>query len=296
MKEYNFKISKKDAGARLDKFLQGHLSSNISRTYIKNLILNGNILVNNNISKPHHKLRADEEVAVKLLEQKVPLVEPQDIPLKIIFEDEDILVIDKPAGMVVHPASGNFSDTLVNALLFHCRSLSRINGPLRPGIVHRLDKDTSGLMLIAKNDDAHLDLAEQFKNRLIKRNYVGLVRGIIELDHGKIELPIGRDARHREKMAVIYASGRPATTEYRVLKRYKDFTVVELIPITGRTHQIRLHLAYIGHPLLGDLKYGKDKRLDRQALHSHYISFSHPRTKKIMEFESELPEDLKKLL
>jgi 23S rRNA pseudouridine1911/1915/1917 synthase len=226
-------------------------------------------------------------------------VDPENIPLNIIYEDEDVVVINKARGMVVHPAAGNYTGTLVNALLYHCKNLSGINGVIRPGIVHRLDKDTSGIMIVAKNDKAHLDLSAQIQSKAAKRTYIAVVRGNIKEDKGRITTQIARDAKDRKKMAVVYQGGREAITDYEVLERYGRYTIVRCHLLTGRTHQIRVHMEHIGHPLVGDPKYSPMKTcfaIDGQALHSETLEFRHPRTGKIMKFSAPLPEDMDKII
>jgi 23S rRNA pseudouridine1911/1915/1917 synthase len=231
-------------------------------------------------------------IEVRVQEPVQSTSKPEGIPLDIVYEDEDLLVVNKPPGMVVHPAPGNYSGTLVNALLHHCKNLSGIGGVLRPGIVHRIDKGTSGLLVVAKNDGAHKGLAKQFKERSIARTYIALVRGALELDRGTIELPIGRSRRDRKKMGVAFLKSKNAVTGYRVLRRFADATEVELKLSTGRTHQIRVHMAYIGHPISGDEKYGTRSALGRPALHAKTIGFIHPKTGIYMQFDSDIPRDM----
>jgi 23S rRNA pseudouridine1911/1915/1917 synthase len=224
-------------------------------------------------------------------------MEPEDIPLEIAYEDDELLVVNKPAGMVVHPAPGNYTGTLVNALLYHCKNLSGIGGVSKPGIVHRIDKGTSGLLLVAKTDRAHKSLSKQFKDKTINRVYVSIVKGVIELDNGTVELPIGRSPKDRKKMTVKFEDSKDALTNYRVLERFADATLLELVLGTGRTHQIRVHMSHMGHPIIGDEKYGyKDEGIDRPALHAKTIGFAHPVTGEYMEFTSELPPDMVKLI
>lgn len=287
-------------GQRLDKWLAERLPDH-SRTEIQRWIREGLVRVNGRASKPGYKLEPGDVVEVDV-PAPVPYeeVKPEPIPLNILYEDDDLLVIDKPAGMVVHPAPGHTSGTLVNAILYHCPDLRGVGGVERPGIVHRLDKDTSGLILVAKHDRAHRELQRQFKEREIEKAYLALVEGHLQPKEGRIEAPIGRDKRHRKRMAVI-RDGREAVTEYRVIAYYDDYTLVEVYPLTGRTHQIRVHFAFIGHPLVGDTVYGRRKQrlkpwLKRQFLHAHRLRFRLPRTGEWVEFTSPLPEDLQAVL
>lgn len=295
MKNYNFKIDELGEHQRLDKFLVQHLPQDISRTYIQQLIKQNHILVNNSPAKSHQLLRKSDIINVDIPDPVKLELKPEDIPLDIIYEDEDVAVVNKSAGMVVHPASGNFTGTLVNALLHHCQDLSAINGVLRPGIIHRLDKDTSGLLVVAKNNKSHLNLAQQLKERKIKRKYIVLVKGLVQRDEGIIDAPIGRSPTNRQKMAVIFDKGREAITNYKVLKRFTNFTMLEVILQTGRTHQVRVHMAYIGHPVLGDKAYGRKDNYPRQLLHAVSLGFIHPTTQKYMEFFTPLPEDIRAL-
>jgi len=297
MREFLLKISAQDAGKRLDQFLAQYFSQQdlgLSRTAIQKLISSGNIKSpqSNNL-KPHHKVKSGDEFQIILGEKKDNTPLPEAIPLKIVYEDDDLAIIDKQAGLVVHPAPGNYTHTLVNALLHHFKALSDIN-PLRPGIVHRLDKDTSGIMVIAKNNSAHLGLAHQFAKHTIQRKYIALVKGKVAFDEGVIDLPIGRHPRKRKDMAVGFGkNSRDAKTFYRTVKRGSESSLLELTPVTGRTHQLRVHLAHLGHPILGDTKYGRNNEFSRLALHAQYLGFIHPRTKKFIEFSSKLPEEFK---
>jgi len=287
-----FQGEKEDEGKRIDVFLAAELD--YTRSYIKKLIVDGLVFVNGKAVKPSYKVKENDEVVVNIPEAEKIDVLPENIPLDIIYEDDDIVVVNKPQGMVVHPAPGNYSGTLVNALLYHCKNLSGINGFLRPGIVHRLDKDTSGVMVVAKNDKAHISLSNQIKDRTVFKKYTAIVEGVIKLDEGKIEMPIGRHPIYRKKMAVL-DDGRYALTLYKVLERYKENTLVEAVIKTGRTHQIRVHMAYIGHPVVGDVLYGyKRKRfkLNGQALHSTVLGFIHPSKGIFMEFYAPLPRYL----
>lgn len=298
MFEHTFTIKKDGLKDRIDHYLVKVLPKNkVSRTYIKKLINNGDILLNGKATKAHHQLSQGDIITVKLVEPPSETgPKPEKIPFEIIHEDNDILVVNKPAGMVVHPGAGVYNGTLVNALLYHCKSLSGVGGEFRPGIVHRIDKGTSGLLVVAKNDAAHRELARQFKEHQVKRKYIAFVRGVVELDNGKVELPIGRHPRSPKKMAVAFSKSKTAVTNYKVLKRFKDYTMLEVRPDTGRTHQIRVHMTYLDHPLLGDAQYGRpDERIDRQALHAGSIAFSHPHTGKFMEFEVPLPDDMRRL-
>ncbi|OXT06018.1 RNA pseudouridine synthase [Thermoanaerobacterium thermosaccharolyticum] len=292
----NIIAEKDDVDKRIDSFLASELD--YTRSYLKKLILDGLVKVNGSSIKPNYKLKEGDSVDVNIPEaEKIDLM-PENIPLDIIYEDDDIIVINKPQGMVVHPAPGNYSGTLVNALLYHCKNLSGINGELRPGIVHRLDKDTSGVMVVAKNDKAHLDLSNQIKERTILKKYIAIVEGVIKDDEGSIEAPIGRDHVERKKMAVI-EDGRYALTLYKVLERYKNNSLIEATIKTGRTHQIRVHMSYIGHPIVGDEVYGYKKQrfnLLGQALHSKLLGLVHPSKKIYMEFKAPIPEYFERLI
>lgn len=283
-------------GKRLDRYLLDHLPKTISRSQLHRLFDQGKVQVNGKAIKPHHAVAAGETIEVDYLPPPGPSLLPEHLPLTIVFEDPYLLVIDKEAGRVVHPAAGNWSGTLVNALLYHAEELSTLSGPFRPGIVHRLDKDTSGLLVCAKNDVVHRDLAEQFEKRAIQRSYLALVKGIVQFDEGVVDLPIGRSRRDRKKFSVRVIEGKVAVTHYEVIKRLKDFTFLKLRLETGRTHQIRVHMAHLGHPLLGDRTYGSAQGLSRQALHAQTLGFYHPITKEFLEFESPLPEDMKRLV
>lgn len=286
--EYTLKVDEDDSGLRLDLFILKSFSEKklgLSRTFIQNLILKKGVTRKGQEAlKPHYKVKAGEEFRVAIEEKKPGKLLPEDIPLDIVYEDEDLAVINKPAGLVVHPAPGNAEHTLVNALLRHFKDLSDIN-PQRPGIVHRLDKGTSGLLVIAKNNSSHLALSAQFAEHSIKRKYVALVKGRVEFDENVIEVPLGRHPRKRKNMSVGFTEkAKYAKTYYRVLKRGENCTLLELEPFTGRTHQLRVHLAFIGHPILGDSQYGKNNAWERLALHAKYLGFQHPRTGKFVEF------------
>jgi 23S rRNA pseudouridine1911/1915/1917 synthase len=294
MKEFSLKVGKSDSGMRLDLYLiKNILDKNlgISRTSIQKLIRDGKVTLNDKSVKSHHKVKTGELFVIKIEEPKPTTIEPEHIPLDIVYQDSDLAVINKPSGMVVHPGSGNYQHTLVNAILYHFKDLSHIH-PKRPGIVHRLDKDTSGLILIAKNDKTHLGLAKQFAKHTIKRQYTALVKGKMEFDENVIDLPIGRHRRNFEKMSIDFSKkAKFAKTYYRTLKRSPQASLVQLSPFTGRTHQLRVHLDFIGHPILGDCKYGKNNIFVRLALHANYIGFLHPGTLKFMEFSTPIPEE-----
>jgi 23S rRNA pseudouridine1911/1915/1917 synthase len=285
------------AGVRVDKFISDQLPD-LSRTYIQDLLKSGDITVNDKNVKPNYKVTSGDKIIVNVIEPEPLEVKPEDIPLDILYEDKDVIVINKPRGMVVHPAPGHSSGTLVNALLAHCDDLSGINGVLRPGIVHRIDKDTSGVLVAAKNDKAHRSLAEQLKNKTTHRVYQAIAHGVFEHDKGTIDAPIGRDEYDRKKMAVTHNNSKEAVTHFLVLERFKEFTFVSCKLETGRTHQIRVHLAYISHPVAGDPKYGPRKTLDinGQALHAAELGFCHPSTGEMMMFAAPLPEDMENLL
>jgi len=289
-------VTPEDKGKRLDKFLVEKFSAQFSRSSLQKLVSGGNVILNGERVKSHHKINSGDIIEVTVPERQETGLKPEDLPLDIVYEDDDVIVIDKPAGMVVHPAPGNYSGTLVNALLAHYGNLSKVGGDLKPGIVHRIDKGTSGLLIVAKTDMAHRNLAKQFKDKSIRRLYIALVEGVIELDNGIIDLPIGRSRRDRKKMAVDFVQSKNAVTRYHVIERFKDSTLVEASLGTGRTHQIRVHMEYLGHPLIGDDKYGRKNEFSRPALHAKVIGFVHPVTNKYMEFVSELPEDMKKLI
>ena len=283
------------AGPRLDKFV-GERCPELSRTHAQQLIEDGFITVNGKAVKSSLKLNPGDKIFVVIPPASPSHLEAENIPLKIIYEDADILVVDKPAGLAVHPAPGHPSHTLVNAVLNYLPGLAQDTDSLRPGIVHRLDKDTSGLILIAKNRLAQANLSQQFKNRIVKKSYLALVKGKLAPEKGVIEAAIGRDRSHRQRMAVV-SKGREARTEYRVIKYYGNYTLLEIKPETGRTHQIRVHLAAIGFPVVGDATYGlKSPRFPRQFLHASKISFLLPSTGARVEFESPLPPDLEQVL
>ncbi len=284
---------------RIDKFVTENADS-LTRSAVQKLIEGNNITVNGTFPSKNLKLKFGDEIIVNIPEPEPCEAMPENIPLDIVFEDDDLLVVNKPRDMVVHPATGNYSGTLVNALLYHCGdSLSGINGVLRPGIVHRIDKDTSGLLIVAKNDFSHNLLAEQIKEHSFTRKYQAVVVGNIKDDSGTINAPIGRHPTDRKKMAVTQKNSRNAVTHYRVIARYNGYTHVELTLETGRTHQIRVHMAYIGHPVAGDPVYGGKKyitKLNGQCLHAYYISFVHPRTNQTLSFSAPLPDYFKEFL
>ncbi|MDE7214107.1 MAG: RluA family pseudouridine synthase [Anaeroplasmataceae bacterium] len=284
------------AKQRLDKALTKVFEGK-SRSYALKAIEEGKVLVNGKIEKPSYALKLGDEISYEPLEEQTLNMDAKDLGLEIIYEDSDVAVVNKPKGMVVHPGAGNQEDTLVHGLLYELDDLATINGVIRPGIVHRIDKDTTGLLMIAKNDMAALALAEQLKNHSCKRRYQALVYGIFAESKGKINAPIGRDPEDRKKMAVS-KTGKQAVTHFTVLKRFKDFTLIECELETGRTHQIRVHMSYIGHPIVGDKVYGRRKVIGDQGqfLHAKLIGFKHPRTQEWMEFDSELPEYFKEFL
>ncbi|WP_215190234.1 RluA family pseudouridine synthase [Exiguobacterium sp. s6] len=288
METYTFVAEEK---ARIDKWMSEQ--SDWSRSQIQDWIKAGDLLVNGQVVKPNYKLQEGDEIVVTVPEAVELEVLPENIKLDVVYEDEDVIVVNKARGMVVHPAAGHTSGTLVNALLYHCDDLSGINGVKRPGIVHRIDKDTTGLLMVAKNDVAHESLASQLKDRKIKREYIALVHGEVAHELGTIEAPIGRDTNDRQRMTVTDKNAKEAITHFRLLERYKDFTLVECKLETGRTHQIRVHMRYIGHPLAGDPKYGPRRtiQLNGQALHAATLGFYHPRTDEWLEFEAPLPAD-----
>lgn len=284
-----------DQTGRIDKVLTT-LEPEIIRSQLKNLINDGHVTVNGQPVKPKYKVQSGDKISLVKPEPQLLELTPENIPLDIVYEDDDVIVVNKPQGMVVHPAPGHPNHTLVNALLYHS-PLSTINGTFRPGIVHRIDKDTSGLLMVAKNDLAHQSLAEQLRNKINQREYLALVYGQIKEDEGTIDAPLGRNPQDRKKQAVV-KGGRHAVTHFKVMKRYDNFTLVKCILETGRTHQIRVHMKYIGHPLVGDPLYGPRKVVgkDGQFLHAALLGFKHPRTGKELVFEAPLPENFQKML
>lgn len=286
-----------DAGTRADVFLAAKLG--VSRSNMQKLLEDGRVKRGEKIIKANYKVRAGEMFVVDIPEPEPIEAVPENIPLDIIYEDDDVVVLNKARGMVVHPAPGNYTGTLVNALLYHCSNLSGINSAIRPGIVHRLDKDTSGIMIVAKNDAAHISLSQQIQSKTAVRTYLAVVRGNIKTDSGTIETQIARDKADRKKMAVVKEGGRDAITDYEVLERFGKYTLVRCKLRTGRTHQIRVHMEYLGYPLVGDPKYSPMKTpfgIKGQALHSHTLEFTHPRTGERMKFEAPLPEDMHKII
>lgn len=286
-----------DAGARIDVCLAAKLG--VSRSNMQKLLEEGRVKRGDKVLKANYKVRAGEVYTVDIPEPEPIEAVPEDIPLDIIYEDDDVVVLNKARGMVVHPAPGNYTGTLVNALLYHCKNLSGINSAIRPGIVHRLDKDTSGIMIVAKNDAAHIALSQQIQSKTAVRTYLAVVRGNIKTDSGTIETQIARDKNDRKKMAVVKEGGREAITDYEVLERFGKYTLVRCKLRTGRTHQIRVHMEYLGYPLVGDPKYSPMKTpfaIKGQALHSHTLEFTHPRTGERMKFEAPLPEDMHKIV
>jgi len=285
-----------DGNIRIDKYLMG--KTDLSRNQIQKLIDNKGVLVNGNGVKASYVVKENDEIEIKEIIEECDIV-PENIPLNIVYEDDYLLVVNKPSGMVVHPANGNYSHTLVNALMYHCNQLSSVNGIVRPGIVHRIDADTSGLLLVAKNDMVHNDLAKQISEKSVKRKYVCLVHGVILEDRATIDAPIGRDTKNRKRMCVTGDNSKEAVTHIRVLERYKKATLIECILETGRTHQIRVHMEYIKHPVVNDLVYGFNKVDDKefgQMLHAKEIGFVHPVTKEVMDFSVDPPNEFMKIL
>ncbi|MBM7644290.1 23S rRNA pseudouridine1911/1915/1917 synthase [Scopulibacillus daqui] len=282
-----------DQHVRIDKWVHEQFPD-LSRTRIQEMIKDGLITVNDQAVKPNYKINGGDRIKVEINEPEPLSVEPENIPLDIVYEDQDLLVVNKPRGMVVHPAPGHYAGTLVNGLLYHCRDLSGINGVLRPGIVHRIDKDTSGLLVVAKNDQAHRSLAEQLKEKTTHRIYKAIVHGVLSHQEGTIDAPIGRDEKDRKKMAVTRKNSKEAVTHFFVEERFRQYTFVKCELETGRTHQIRVHMAYIGHPVAGDPKYGPKKTLsiNGQALHAAELGFIHPSTGERMIFKAPIPADM----
>ncbi len=294
---HKFTINEETKGMRIDKYLVEKLD--ISRAVIQKLIKEEKINVNGNQVKANHKLALLDEVNVLEIKQEQKAIEAEKMDLDIVYEDEDVIVVNKPSNMVVHPAVGNFSGTLVNGLIYHTKNLSTVSGDdVRPGIVHRIDKDTSGLLMVAKNNNAHEKLAEQLRDKTTTRKYIALVHGNIIEDEGEIHAPIGRDVYDRKKMAITVKNSKSAETHFRVIERFEHYTLIECSLKTGRTHQIRVHMKYIGYPIVGDPMYGPRKTIDTkgQALHAKTLGFIHPSTGEYMEFDSELPQEFQETL
>ena len=299
MNEIVMEITPEMEGERIDKCISNYLES-LSRSYIQKIIKDGKAYVNDAVVKANYKVKVDDKVQFEIPDCEEPDIPPQDIPLDILYEDKDILIVNKPKDMVVHPAPGHYEGTLVNAIMFHCKDeLSGINGVLRPGIVHRIDKDTTGSIIICKNDEAHRKIAQQLKEHSITRKYRAIVYGRIMEEEGTVNAPIGRHPTDRKKMAINEKNGKPAVTHYKVLERFDKYTYIECQLETGSTHQIRVHMTSIGHPLLGDEVYGNAKcpfKLEGQTLHAMTIGFIHPTTGEYVEYEAPLPEYFEHLL
>jgi 23S rRNA pseudouridine1911/1915/1917 synthase len=296
MEKMEHTILEQQKGDRIDKVIST-LDEEWSRTQVQQWIKDGNVLVNGQKIKTNYKCSLNDEIEISIPDPELLDVIPEEMDLEIYFEDKDVLVVNKPSGMVVHPAPGHLTGTLVNGLMAHCKDLSGINGVLRPGIVHRIDKDTSGLLMVAKNDMAHEKLVNQLVEKTVTRKYKAIVHGVIPHDFGTIDAPLGRDTRDRQSMTIV-DNGKHAVTHFQVVERFKDFTFVECQLETGRTHQIRVHMKYIGYPLAGDPKYGPKKTLDinGQALHAGVLGFIHPRTNEYLEFEAPLPAEFEEVL
>lgn len=299
MEQFSCRAGFEDEDSRVDKWISDALQT-LSRSYIQKLIKDGMVFVNGIPQKASYRIKVDDEISFQIPDAVAPSIPAEDIPLSILYEDDDILIVDKPKGMVVHPAPGHYSGTLVNAVMFHCRDhLSGINGVMRPGIVHRIDKDTTGSIIICKNDISHNFVAKQLKEHSITRKYHAIVCGRLPETEGCIDAPIGRDPKERKRMAINRQNGKSAVTNYKVLKEYKEYTYIECQLKTGRTHQIRVHMASIGHPLLGDLVYGGRKskfNLEGQTLHAMTIGLIHPSTGEYLEVSAPLPEYFTHLL
>ena len=300
MKTEIFEVMEEQEGERLDKYLSV-IYPDTSRSFFQKLIKDNGVLVNKRAEKASYRMNFEDVVTIHFPDAVETTIEPEDIPLDILYEDEDLLIVNKPKGMVVHPSAGHYSGTLVNAIMYHCKdSLSGINGEIRPGIVHRIDMDTTGSLIVCKNDASHVNIAEQIKVHSVNRIYEGIVLGNVKEDEGTIEGSIGRHPVERKKMAINEKNGKPAITHYKVLERFGNYTYMQFKLETGRTHQIRVHMSSIGHPLLGDPLYSSGKtafkNLIGQTLHAKTIGFIHPTTGKYMEFHAPLPEYFEKLL
>lgn len=298
-REFHFIITEEMEEERIDKCLNTLMES-LSRSYIQKLLADGKVTVNGKSVKPSYRVSGDDEIILVLPPSIIPDILPEKIPLSILYEDQDVIVINKPKGMVVHPAPGHYEGTLVNALMYHCKNeLSGINGVLRPGIVHRIDRDTTGSIIACKNDHAHNEIARQLKEHTIVRKYQAIVQGVLKEEEGTVHTLIGRHQSDRKRMAVVDKGGKEAITHYRVLEHFQNTTYIECVLETGRTHQIRVHMAYLGHPLLGDQVYGAKNnpyKLEGQTLHAGILGFIHPSTGKYVETKAPLPEYFEKLL
>lgn len=297
MRKIDLCVSEEDAFQRIDKYIS-EKEEDLSRSRVQQLLQEGIICVNDNSAKANYKVKAMDHITASFDDEMELEAQPEKMDLDIRYEDSDVIVINKPKGIVVHPAAGNQRGTLVNGLLYHCKDLSGINGVLRPGIVHRIDKDTTGLLIVAKNDKAHAALSKQLQNKTVNRLYYALVHGVIEHDFGTIDAPIGRDVKDRQKMAVTATNSKDARTHFKVIERFADYTLVECRLETGRTHQIRVHMQYIKHPVVGDEKYSYRKTMATggQLLHAHQLSFIHPTTQEKITVEAELPKQFADIL
>lgn len=299
MEQFAYQIGPEEDDERLDKWMSSAIAD-LSRSYIQKCIKDNQVLINGKPQKASYRLKVDDEIVFHIPQAMEPAIEAENIPLSILYEDPDLLIVDKPKGMVVHPAPGHYSGTLVNAVMYHCRdNLSGINGVLRPGIVHRIDRDTTGSLIICKNDHAHNSIAEQLKEHTITRKYRAIVHGVIDAEEGTVNAPIGRDPKDRKKMAINEQNGKPAITHYKVLRRFQEYTYIECQLETGRTHQIRVHMSSIGHPLLGDEVYSQRKspyHLCGQTLHAMVIGFIHPSSGEYLEITAPLPDYFDHLL